>query len=551
MEVLLIHPPAAKAAEPPLGVAVLLAHLRAQGIAADAIDANLEAYRYLLDPARLTAAAGPSPGTALRRAIRHVPAAFALLRSARAERSFARYATAVNHLNRALGVWRGAAGRERLTLGDYVHGGCSEFSPTDLERMARGELTTVFQDYFLERLLPEIRAQQPGIVALSVNYRHQVLPAFALAGLLRRHLPEVRVVGGGGMFSSWRTLLRDQGGRFSSFSRIVVGPGEAALAGLARHQAGNDYLLEDASALAFAPDYSFAPLGDYLSPRPTLQVSASRGCYWHRCLFCPEATTPTHPYVGTSPGRFPDLLIGLSRRFGVRHFHLTDNAVPIAVLRALAQRSADLEHLAWHGFVRFESALSDPGLVAGLAGAGCRMLQLGLESGSQPVLDRLHKGTDLAVVSAVLHQLQRAGILSYVYIMLGSPGETEADAEQTLRFVEEHAGAISFLNIAIMNLPRESVLPTVPNGAGSQASAPLDEEGCLGLYRSFVPSAGWGRTQARRFLQHRLLGSAAIREIVNRTPPQFTSNHAWYFPPVDHRGPAVVKCGSGPAKRTR
>jgi hypothetical protein len=186
--------------------------------------------------------------------------------------------------------------------------------------------------------------------------------------------------------------------------------------------------------------------------------------------------------------------------------------------------------LSWHGFVRFEKALLDSGLAAGLAASGCAMLQLGLESGSQRVLDRLQKGTRLEDVSAILANLQRAGIASYVYVMLGTPGENEADAELTLRFLEAHADAIGFLNLAIMNLPRESELLADP-AAGIADAELLGTDEPLGLYRSFAPAAGWGRREARRFLDRRLLGSPAIRAIVQRTPPLFTSNHAFLFPP--------------------
>ncbi len=531
MDVLLLHPPAVKPAEPPLGAAVLLAHLRGQGFSAAAIDANLAAYLFLLDSERLQQAAGPQPATAVRRALRHATTSLALLRSPVALASFARYATAVRHLNTALSVWGGNGGNERLTLGDYERSDLSAFAPDDLERLAAGAATSLFTRYFEEDLLPRVEALQPRLIALSVNYRHQVLPAFELAGLLRRRLPQVPVVGGGGIFTSWRTMLQRLDLRFPAFSRIVFGPGEAPLAALAAGEApAGDYFLEGAASIGFVPDYDFAPLSDYLSPVPVLPVSASRGCYWQRCLFCPEAASPTHPYAALSANAFPGLLGELAGRHGVRHFHFTDNAVPVAMLRRLAAGGAP-PGLSWHGFVRFEKALLDPGLVAGLAASGCAMLQLGLESGSQAVLDRLQKGTRLAEVAAILANLKRAGIASYVYVMLGTPGESEADAEQTLQFLERHADAIGFLNLAIMNLPRESGLLTDP-AAGIADSELLGEDEPLGLYRSFAPAAGWGRREARRFLDRRLLGSPAIRAIVQRTPPLFTSNHAFLFPPL-------------------
>ena len=519
--VLLLQPPAVKPAGPPLGLAVLLGHLRRHGIEASAFDANLAAYRYLLQPDQLAVAAPEEQTTALKRAVKHAERSWQLLTTPAACRSFARYQSAVQHLNTALGIYRGPEGDERLTLGDYQHQGLSEFSLADLQDLAAGEAATLFRPFFREQLLPAVVARKPRLIALSVNYRHQLLPAFELAGLLRRALPGLTLVAGGGMLTSWRQELEAAVGLLAPFDHLVFGPGEDVLLQLAREGGGGQFFLEGGSSLAFEPDFSGLEPAGYLNPEPVLPVTASRGCYWQRCLFCPEAVAPTHPYRSFTPAELPDLLLRLARKWRVRHVHFTDDALPLPVLRELAARSDDLSGLAWYGFVRFEKALADDRLTGQLAAAGCRMLQLGLESGSQKVLDRLGKGTRIETASAVLRSLQRAGIASYVYVMLGVPGETEEERLATLHFLEEHAGAISFLNLAIMNLPHQSQLA---------ADSETDDQAARGLYLTGEAEQR-RRGEARRFLQQKLLASPLIRAIVNRTPPLFTSNHAFLFDP--------------------
>jgi hypothetical protein len=530
VDVLLVHPPAVKPAEPPLGTAVLLSHLLREGFSAAAIDANLGAYLHLLGEERLRAAAGEPTKTCLRRAVRHAPRALSFLRSPAAAGSFPRYVSAVRHLNGALSGHRGVSGSERLTLGDYTHGRFSEFSPADLERVASGEEETVFTGYYREILLPEIEESRPGTVAISIHYRHQVLPAFELAGRLRRRLPSARILGGGGMLTSWRKGLRAAGLRFSPFHAVGFGPGETVLSAAAAGAlpAGEPFL-EGGEEVAFLPDYGFAQLPLYMSPEPVLPVAASRGCYWRKCAFCPEAVSPIHAYRGTEAPAFPALLRSLSRRYGVSRFHLTDDAIPPAVLRAMADRRDVLAGLAWHGFARFEPALRDPGFVSDLAAAGCAMLQLGLESGSQRLLDRMGKGTRVADASSILANLSRAGIAAYVYVMLGAPGEGRADAENTAAFLAEHAGEIAFLNLSILNLPREASWAGGPDRGPSGDEALGGGTDPLGLYRPVPERGGWGRAQARRFLQKELLGHPSIRAIAGRTPPWFTSNHAPFF----------------------
>ena len=528
-DVLLLQPPALKPAEPPLALAILLAHLRAQGLTATASDANLAAYLYLLDGERLATRAGDAVETNLRRALGHRFYALSLLRSAAAAQNFARYNTAVRYLNRLLALWNSPNGDERLTLGDYQHAGLSPFNPEDLEQVASGAAATLFASYFREELLPQIIAAQPRIIAISINFLHQVLPAFELAGLLHRALPDALLVAGGGLITSWQEPLRRLDLRLSPFDRLIFGPGETALTALAKGEVDDSYTLADATTISFVPDFSFARISDYFSPQPVLPLSASRGCYWQRCLFCPEAAAPVHPYTATSPAELPLMMRQLADSHGVRHIQLTDNAVPVNMLKVLADHAETLADLNWFGFVRFEPILEDAAFVARLAQSGCRMLQLGLESGSQSVLDRLGKGVSLESVAKILANLAASGIASFVYIMLGTPGETEADAEQTLAFLELHAAEIGFLNLAIMNLPRASGLLDNPQEYGIATAEPIEADSPLGLYQKFQPDNDWSRAAARRFLEQRLLGSAAIRAIVKRTPPLFTSNHAVFF----------------------
>jgi len=81
------------------------------------------------------------------------------------------------------------------------------------------------------------------------------------------------------------------------------------------------------------------------------------------------------------------------------------------------------------------------------------MLNLGLESGDQMVLDDLQKGTDLEEASLALKNLRKAGIATYVYLLFGTPPEGMIEARRTLEFVTKHHECIDFLNLAIFNMP--------------------------------------------------------------------------------------------------
>jgi hypothetical protein len=150
------------------------------------------------------------------------------------------------------------------------------------------------------------------------------------------------------------------------------------------------------------------------------------------------------------------------------------------------------------------------------------MLKLGIESGDQEVLDQLNKGIDLSTASAVLRTLKKAGIASYCYLLFGTPPETKTSAIKTLNFICEHHNCIDFLNLAIFNLPAQSI--------EAKCLATHDfYEGDLSLYKNFQHTLGWQRPVVRIFLEKKVKKHPAVATILKRTPEYFTSNHAPFF----------------------
>jgi anaerobic magnesium-protoporphyrin IX monomethyl ester cyclase len=69
--------------------------------------------------------------------------------------------------------------------------------------------------------------------------------------------------------------------------------------------------------------------------------------------------------------------------------------------------------------------------------AGCAEVWMGVESGSQAVLDAMDKGLDLAAVRTARERLKDAGIRSCYFLQFGYPGETWAELQETIAFVRE------------------------------------------------------------------------------------------------------------------
>jgi hypothetical protein len=176
----------------------------------------------------------------------------------------------------------------------------------------------------------------------------------------------------------------------------------------------------------------------------------------------------------------------------------------------------------WYGFARISKDLTDPDFCLALKSAGCAMLKLGIESGSQRVLDELEKGIDLKMAADALKTLHQAGIATYVYLLFGAPPEKEGDAFQTLDLVLRHQEWIDFLNVAIFNLPAF--------GPDTEKLETGDfYEGDLSLYRTFSHPSGWDRPKVRHFLDRVFKRHSAVATILRSDPPYFTSNHAPFF----------------------
>ncbi len=160
--------------------------------------------------------------------------------------------------------------------------------------------------------------------------------------------------------------------------------------------------------------------------------------------------------------------------------------------------------------------------VVALKHSGCAMLQLGIESGDQGVLDSEHKGIDLDRVSLALRSLRKAGIAAYVYLLFGTPSENLKEARKTLDFTVKHARDISFLNLAIFNLP-------IYGNEARELETRMHYDGDLSLYADFHHPGGWHRARVRRFLDKEFKRHPAIAAIIRRDPSIFTSNHAPFF----------------------
>jgi hypothetical protein len=502
MDIVLIHPPVSRPCEPPAGIARLAGALKAHRRECTVMDMNLEGLAALLD------GEVAAKDTWTRRASLHLKANLDSIRSGEAFRGMGSYTRSVTEISRILEV-ASLASSAHVSLNNFAHTTLSPVRSADLIHSSEHFQENVFYPYFNKRLSSMLEDIRPDYVGFSLNYLSQALTTFAMIGFLKKLDRGVKILLGGGLITSWMHRP-DWGNPFSGLvDEVVAGPGEARLLQLAGVISGDCHAL---------PDYQPFREYPYLSPGRVLPLSTSTGCYWGRCSFCPEKTEG-NPYAATMPQEAITGLNTLTELNSPALVHLIDNAISPSLLTAMAGHGPNAS---WYGFARITHHLAEPDFCSALARSGCVMLQLGLESGSQKVLDELGKGIRLEEAAGALESLHRAGIATYVYLLFGTPAEDEASARMTMDYVTEHADSIDFLNLAVFNLPR--------GGSDDRGLSTYDFfDGDLSLYQGFVHPRGWDRNRVRQFLDKEFKRHEAIARIVRNDPPYFTSNHAPFF----------------------
>ncbi|MBF0242035.1 MAG: radical SAM protein [Desulfamplus sp.] len=508
----LIYPPVAKISEPPPGVAILAGALKEHNIPCKVIDANLDGMLWLSKKSSNSLNLDSSSWN--RRAVKNLDNNISALKNIRVYKNIDQYRQKVLDLNRAITIAPNS--RFTVTLSDYTDSNLTPLKSQDLLISASRYQENPFYQFFETDLSPKIDAHSSDYIGISVCYLSQALIAFALAGWIRDRFSNKKIIMGGGLITSWLSMPTWSEPFKGLIDLMVKGKGEERLIELlapSNFEADNKIEIQ-----RHKPDFDFCQWTNYISPGSILPFRTATGCYWRRCRFCPERAEGTL-YRAESSSRLLSNLNYLVDRYNVDYIHFLDDAISPGFLNSFATQNIFSKN--WYGFVRFNQELKSQEFCKALYRSGCRLLKIGLESGDQSVLDKMEKGTDLDFASQILKNLKDAGIGTYVYLLFGTAFEDEAAANKTLDYVTTHSDYISFLNLAIFNLPRFSE-------DAANLETELFSEGDLSLYLSFKHPKGWDRKKVRLFLDRQFKRAPAISKILKRDPPVFTSNHAMF-----------------------
>lgn len=189
--------------------------------------------------------------------------------------------------------------------------------------------------------------------------------------------------------------------------------------------------------------YDACPTGQL---QPELTVWTSRGCPY-KCCFCawPAVMTNNDP-DGNSPRKVrfysPEYVEGwirsrLDKNPGIKSIRLDDDTMNLGDKHTLGIAQAMKRiGLPWSAMCRADTVKLETWNA--MQDAGCFGVKLGMESGSQTVIDQIvNKRLNLRdIESRIMPHLKAIGLKVHTTWTVGLPGETPPQANETLRMIE-------------------------------------------------------------------------------------------------------------------
>lgn len=177
-------------------------------------------------------------------------------------------------------------------------------------------------------------------------------------------------------------------------------------------------------------------------------IMTSRGCP-QKCIFCISSTYEGGYRPRSAENVLKELEV-MRRTWGLRELYFIDNVFTVnaervrTICQGIIDRQLDIqfECVSRADFVTEE-------LVGWLKAAGCRRVEIGVESGNQKIIDKLKKCITLDQVVQAAGIVLRAGIVPMFTFQIGSPFDTPATLEQTheLAAFLRSKGAITFFSV--------------------------------------------------------------------------------------------------------
>jgi radical SAM superfamily enzyme YgiQ (UPF0313 family) len=303
----------------------------------------------------------------------------------------------------------------------------------------------------LSALRRKIRAFQPDLIGLtlvSLNYKR----SYELIRYIKQYYPRTSIVVGGAHVSALGESVLEEC-RDIDFG--VIGEGERVLGALCKGEiplekipgllyrrdgtvvSGPEReLIMDVDSIPF-PRYVHFDLKRYAKEIPLI---TSRGCPY-RCIFCPNSLMAKIFRARSAPNVVDEIEYWYAR--GIRQFVVDDDNVTLLKERVY-DICGEIERRGLKDlFIRCANGIRadrvDRDLLARMKQVGVREVGFGADGGNNRVLlDIVHKGETIETIEQAIQDALDVGIEVRLFIILGHPGETLSDIEDSFALAQRY-----------------------------------------------------------------------------------------------------------------
>ena len=210
---------------------------------------------------------------------------------------------------------------------------------------------------------------------------------------------------------------------------------------------GNRPFIEDLDSLPF-PARHLVDNNIYRRPdnnKVQATIKVSRGCPFH-CFFCLATPVSGAKVRRRSPENIVAEIRECVEKYNIKNFLFWSDIFNIDKDWTMKLCQAIIDSglkITWSANTRADTA--DLEMAEMMYKSGCRLVSIGVESGSQYMLEKMGKKITLNDVRRTVKVFKKAKIRIYNYFVIGLPWETEETVEETIKFaIELNSDFISF-----------------------------------------------------------------------------------------------------------
>jgi len=329
-----------------------------------------------------------------------------------------------------------------------------------------GEITGLIKA-ISARVLSQTNWEKIDLVGFSVS-QCQLTASLYFIDKIKKLNPNLKIVAGGSTFCgpSSKAYLT----YFPSIDFIINGEGEQPLTELIHtlNNSGNQVRLSEIGGVVSAhspinkkdhlhqlanlkklpvPDFEdyFQKLNQFRPEKrffPTIPVEASRGCWWKRsetvksgagCAFC-NLNLQWSGYRKKSANQVVQEIDALTERHQTLSISFMDNVIPASCIKGLSsEMGGQKKDIKLFGEIRSNISLNS---LEKMKCAGLGEVQVGIESLSSGLLNRMNKGTRVIQNLEIMKNCETLGLKNVSNLIMRFPGSTSDEVDETLKALD-------------------------------------------------------------------------------------------------------------------